>query len=749
MGQIDNYESLILTKSFSGIGSFELHLHENTTYADRLVKENIVFTSPKKAYVILHRELNSVDGKVIIKGQELKSYLSRFITIPPNGYAYHRVNSSAETVMKEYVISNLTLRGIAEIGVLNNQNRGNNLIYQTRYKNLADELEKISLATGLGWDITLDVEGKRLLFDVVEGKDRTASQNILPPAIFSVEYDNIGEQKLVDSKSNFRNVAIVGGQGEGIDREISIVGNATGLDRFEIFVDARDIENNMDLPERGQQKLVETQEIITFDSEVLTNRNLEFEVDFNLGDLVTVQNRKWAVTLDARIREITEIFESSGFRMDITFGNNIPTLMDVIKNITDTPVVEGGSSGEPGQDGVGLVYDWSGTQLGVKREDEVSYTYANLIGPRGEEGPEGPEGPQGFPGLDGKSLEFNWNGTQLGIRIEGQASYQYVNLKGNKGDTGPKGDTGEQGIQGERGLVGEPGLPGLKGDTGEQGLQGVQGAKGDDGDTPIKGVDYFDGEQGDKGDKGDQGIQGPRGEQGIQGIQGPEGSQGPKGDIGPKGDKGDPFVYSDFTPTQLDGLKGPKGDNGDRGLQGEQGPKGDKGDKGDTGPSGASTWAGISDKPSTFPPSGHGHSDLIDRYVHVPSNSELNSYTTPGFYYNGSNAQVATMTNTPSSQAFSLIVTRHAGTSQIWIDYGGSSHNIYHRNLYSGTWGSWVKLSIDGHTHSYLPLSGGTMTGVLYPQRNTSYTTGQARRIVYSTTNPSGGGNGDMWVKYK
>lgn len=49
---------------------------------------------------------------------------------------------------------------------------------------------------------------------------------------------------------------------------------------------------------------------------------------------------------------------------------------------------------------------------------------------------------------------------------------------------------------------------------------------------------------------------------------------------------------------------------------------------------------------------------------------------------------------------------------------------------------------------SYLPLTGGTMTGILYPQNNTSYTTGQARRIVLSTADPSGGGNGDVWIKY-
>lgn len=64
---------------------------------------------------------------------------------------------------------------------------------------------------------------------------------------------------------------------------------------------------------------------------------------------------------------------------------------------------------------------------------------------------------------------------------------------------------------------------------------------------------------------------------------------------GDKGDKGDPFVYSDFTPEQLDNLKvkgdkgdtGAQGDKGDKGDKGDQGEKGDTGDKGDTGATGA------------------------------------------------------------------------------------------------------------------------------------------------------------------
>ena len=47
-----------------------------------------------------------------------------------------------------------------------------------------------------------------------------------------------------------------------------------------------------------------------------------------------------------------------------------------------------------------------------------------------------------------------------------------------------------------------------------------------------------------------------------------------------------------------------------------------------------------------------------------------------------------------------------------------------------------------------LDKSGGTMTGALVAQNNTNYTTAQVRNIIISTADPSGGSNGDIWIKY-
>jgi hypothetical protein len=457
LGEVDDYEALIFTRSWGGIGGFEIHINANKKYTDKLRKENIVFVNEKKAGVILYREFSTDDNeRLIVKGQQLKTYLGRRITIPPTGRAQDYKNDYVENIMKHYVEANCvnpvdTKRKIDRLRIAPVESRGIKTQYQTRFKNLAEELEKLSLISGLGWDVYLDLKNKEFVFDVFEGRDLTAAQSVLPPAIFSVDYDNISSQKLIESAMGYKNTGYVGGQGEGIDRTIQVVGeDAQGLERYEVFIDARDIEDSGDLSKRGLQKLEELKEVMTFDNEILTQSNLVYEEDYNLGDLVTAINNKWRVVLDSRITEVTEIYEVGGYRINAVFGNNIPTLVERIKQEMDYPLIEKGllEQGEPGvpgkdgKDGSGLHFVWDGTKLGVKREDETEYTYVDLKGPQGIQGPKGDRGDIGPQGPAGKSVEFVWDGTRLGIRLEGETAYQYVDLKGDKGDPGPPGKDG-------------------------------------------------------------------------------------------------------------------------------------------------------------------------------------------------------------------------------------------------------------------------------------------------------------------
>lgn len=97
------------------------------------------------------------------------------------------------------------------------------------------------------------------------------------------------------------------------------------------------------------------------------------------------------------------------------------------------------------------------------------------------------------------------------------------------------------------------------------------------------------------------GPQGPQGETGPVGPAGPAGERGPAGAVGPQGPQGE------RGPQGLQGVKGDTGATGPQGPKGDTGPQGPQGVAGPAGLAGTTTWAGITDKPSSFTPSSHSH----------------------------------------------------------------------------------------------------------------------------------------------
>ncbi|QBP29005.1 tail protein [Mycobacterium phage Scorpia] len=67
------------------------------------------------------------------------------------------------------------------------------------------------------------------------------------------------------------------------------------------------------------------------------------------------------------------------------------------------------------------------------------------------------------------------------------------------------------------------------------------------------------------------------------------------------------FWLSDGSVWYLLNLRGPKGDKGDTGDKGPKGDQGPQGIQGVEGPPGTTSWDGLTNVPSTFPPSPHSH----------------------------------------------------------------------------------------------------------------------------------------------
>ncbi len=344
-GIIEGYFNLRWLRKYGKCGEFELHCGLTNKILSMLKKGNIVWKKDDlEAGYISHRNLKQdTEGKeiLVVRGKFLTGYLGQRII-----WGTETINTTAELGMRQLINKNginpdnidrkinlLTLGALKSFPDLLN--------YQVSYKNLLDEIESIATTNELGIKTLIDVQNKQMIFDVYKGIDRTAGQSINAPAIFSKEFENILEQEFVDSSINYRNIALIAGEGEGSLRQLATIGQGIGLDRYELFIDARDLQqenlSNQEytslLKNRGQNKLSEYTDIQTFDSKINLNSNLIYKEDFNLGDLVTCTSKKWDVTINSRITEIEETYDSNGKQINVVFGNNVPTLIDKLKAV--------------------------------------------------------------------------------------------------------------------------------------------------------------------------------------------------------------------------------------------------------------------------------------------------------------------------------------------------------------------------------------------------------------------------------
>lgn len=339
LGEIDDYESLQFTRRFYRSGEFEIHIHLNKQHTDELKKDHVIMIGnmPHKSGIINHREINAdTTETLVVKGTTLGGVFNRRITVTDN---YDRVRGSAETVMKHYVQNHIVNgiypdRAMPFFVCAPDQQRGKQTPWQTRYEPLDQVIQEIAEWCDIGWVVTLDIATKKWVFDVLTGNNLTTSQKEKPPVIFSYEFDNIKSQQFIDSDINYKNVGYAAGKGENEDRLIQSVGSGSGLARREVFLDCSTAEDATELLELGNQKLEEYKQVTTLSGQILDTRSFVYESDWDLGDLVTIQNKSWGLTMDSRITEVTEIYEPDS-KIEIGFGNEIPTITKFIRQLQE------------------------------------------------------------------------------------------------------------------------------------------------------------------------------------------------------------------------------------------------------------------------------------------------------------------------------------------------------------------------------------------------------------------------------
>ena len=355
IGEVNQYESLIWPDKFNGFGTFELWAPITDENSQYFKKGNILWCGGDNAAVveIVKSEIDEIGTKTYnVKGRTLEMLLTTRIIWG----TYNAVNKDASTAMYEIVNQNCVNpsnanRKIPYLKLAEDLKFGGKITYQKTGGEVYDSLSTIASTYDLGFNVLFKPKTKELIFEVVEGVDRTVEQSTNDPVEFSTELEDLLSSSYYTNDQDVKNVAFVQGEGSGSSRKSVTSGEADskGFGRRELYVDARDLqstsvdengeEQNLSpteytqvLTQRGDDKLSECKTTETFEAQIRVFGDVQYEfgVDYKKGDKVTVRDEQLNVVVSARITEVQEEFDDE-YALVLTFGYSYPTIMQKVK----------------------------------------------------------------------------------------------------------------------------------------------------------------------------------------------------------------------------------------------------------------------------------------------------------------------------------------------------------------------------------------------------------------------------------
>lgn len=339
IGLIDNYESFFIERHYDKVGSFQLTVNNEVENAHLLLPDIVLLVDGRKDKAV---KIENFEIDLDEEGREIKTVTGRTLgavleyrNILPDG-EFDKAEGSVESVIHYYVNKHIinshnTKRNIPFLMAAENLNRGDIIRWQSRHKSLREEIENISNLYDLGWSMDFDYNLNKWIFKVNQGKNLSINQSVNRPVVFAPKYDNIKMMRYVKNTTDYKNVGYCYGVAVESERLFE-VGDADGYDRKEIFfaVSTND-ENYINVHDLSSRQLKEHILLDTLEGQIFSNDMFKYEVDFNLGDIVTIENKKWGIQSDKRIMSIREVYEDKGLEIQATFGTKIPSIVDRLK----------------------------------------------------------------------------------------------------------------------------------------------------------------------------------------------------------------------------------------------------------------------------------------------------------------------------------------------------------------------------------------------------------------------------------
>lgn len=333
LAAVDQYQSAIFTSRYYEPGDFEIWLPGST--------ENL--TLARSAAYVLRGDKTTVCGVIekvsvqtsaeegnyiIVAGRDAACLLERRIVWKQTTY-----NGKTEKIIRNLIETAFISPEIAERTVSNlilGPELGMTGSVRVQYTGdtVLDAIEGICQQAEVGFRVDFDLTNKNFVFQLYRGVDRSFEQSTNAFVVFSGDFENIVSTTYEEDATNVKNVAQVAGEGQGNERVKVSVGTASGISRIETFINAQiNSSNNGEidqvtyrslLRQDGAEQLTELKPTKAIDGEIAPNYQYIFGVDYNIGDIVQIEN-EYGYRMQPRIVEAIENWSTEGYTCIPTF----------------------------------------------------------------------------------------------------------------------------------------------------------------------------------------------------------------------------------------------------------------------------------------------------------------------------------------------------------------------------------------------------------------------------------------------
>ena len=342
---IDKFYSLIWTERYNKCGDFELEIPATSDYIN-LFKENyyVELIGDQTSYMTMIIETIKINtdiengDKMIISGRSLESILERRI-IWNQTILDGNLQTNIEKLLNDSIINpSDILRKINNfIFTFSTDPNITELTIKSQYTgdNLYDIICDICSSFDLGFKIILN-DNNEFEFLLYKGIDRSYGQDENSYIVFSPSFNNLINTNYLQSGKLVKTIALVLGEGEGTNRKRTSVyskdGTESGLNRRELYVDARDLSTTngettisdseylKQLEQRGKDKLSEYEYEKMLDGEAETSIMFKYGTDFNMGDILQVSN-EYGIETRVRVLEYIRSQSEDGYNVYPTFSS--------------------------------------------------------------------------------------------------------------------------------------------------------------------------------------------------------------------------------------------------------------------------------------------------------------------------------------------------------------------------------------------------------------------------------------------